>query len=459
MTISLAQQKTLWDRVLSCIQNKLSNDIHMYQFFYEKTELRSIENNTLNVIVDSSMSKTFLEKKDQPGYALLFEAVKEITGTDFNISFFTKDEIRNITTSIEKKEEPKKSSFFSQCVLNPKYTFDTFVSGECNNEAIQASLLIVSNPSTSYNPLFIYSKPGLGKTHLLHALGNYYKEKNPLKNVQYISADDFIDEFVKYVRGNQETENLKEYFKKIDLLLVDDIQSLKDKKSTSEMFFTIFNQLVNSGKQIVLTSDRHPNDLQGLEDRLVSRFNMGLSVQMKTPNTDTMLRILEKKIASSQLDVKSFDLEGLKFLATNFSKNVRELEGALNRVIFYNVNIKHKKFIDLETIKESIASLLKTKNTSSLTEEKIIEEVAEFYNMTDTQITSKVRTSQIALARRIAMYLCRELTSTSYKKIGSLFGNRDHSTVITAVLKVETELKTDSQLANVVTTLKKRLKK
>ncbi len=459
MSVSITQQELIWKKVLSKVQDKLTNDIHTYQFFYEKTSLYSVENDTMVILVNSVMCKQYLESKEQQGYKILQSAVEYVTQTNYKLSFITKDELQSQKPIIPLNDDEKHSSFFSQCVLNPKYTFDNFVAGDCNNEAIQASLLVVSNPNVSYNPLFIYSKPGLGKTHLLHALGNYFQEKNPLKKVQYISADDFIDEFVKYVRGNQETENLKDYFKTIDLLLVDDIQALKDKKATGEMFFTIFNQLINSGKQIVLTSDRHPSDLQGLEDRLVSRFSMGLSISMKTPDTDTLLRILEKKISSNQLDVRNFDLDGLKFLATNFSKNVRELEGALNRVIFYNVTMKHLKRIDLNTIKESVSSMLKSKIHSSLTEEKIIEVVAEYYNMTDTQITSKVRTSQIALARRIAMYLCRELTATPYKKIGSYFGNRDHSTVITAVLKVETELKTDAQLANVISDLKKRLKK
>lgn len=458
MSVSITQQELIWKKVLSKVQDKLTSDIHTYQFFYEKTSLYSVENDTMVILVNSVMCKQYLESKEQQGYKILQSAVENVTQTNYKLSFITKDELQSQKPIIS-NNETKHSSFFSQCVLNPKYTFDNFVAGDCNNEAIQASLLVVSNPNVSYNPLFIYSKPGLGKTHLLHALGNYFQEKNPLKKVQYISADDFIDEFVKYVRGNQETENLKDYFKTIDLLLVDDIQALKDKKATGEMFFTIFNQMINSGKQIVLTSDRHPSDLQGLEDRLVSRFSMGLSISMKTPDSDTLLRILEKKISSNQLDVRNFDLDGLKFLTANFSKNVRELEGALNRVIFYNVTMKHLKRIDLNTIKESVSSMLKSKVHSSLNEEKIIEVVAEYYNMTDTQITSKVRTSQIALARRIAMYLCRELTATPYKKIGSYFGNRDHSTVITAVLKVETELKTDAQLANVISDLKKRLKK
>lgn len=459
MVSSLTQQKQIWNNVLERLKAKLSNDQHFFDSFFAETSLHSIENDTFVIVVNSAMSKMFLQLENQQGYILLKSVVDEVTESNYNLKFITEAEKTSSTPIVEEKKEIKKYTFFSHCMLNPKYNFDNFVSGECNKEAIQASLLVITNPGFAYNPLFIYSKPGLGKTHLLHAIGNYYQEKNPSKKVLYISTDDFIDEFVKYVRGDQNTDSLKDYFKTVDLLLIDDIQSLKDKKSTSEMFFTIFNQLVNAGKQIVLTSDRHPNDLQGLEDRLISRFNMGLSIQMHSPDTETLIKILEKKIIANQLNINNFSHEGLLFLTQNFSKNVRELEGALNRVIFHTINIKHLDRIDLNTVKESVSSILKTKKNRELTESYVISTVADYYNMTDSQITSKVRTSQIALARRIAMYLCRELLSSSYQKIGSLFGGRDHSTVISSVIKVETELKTDIQLMNAISDIKKILKK
>lgn len=461
MVSSLTQQKQIWNQILERIKEKLINDQHFYDSFFADTSLYSIENNTFIIVVNSIMSKSFLEQKNQTGYIILKTAIDEVTESNYELKFITESEKNSYNQNqiISEKKETKKYSFFAHCMLNPKYNFDNFVSGECNKEAIQAALLVVTNPGYSYNPLFVYSKPGLGKTHLLHAIGNYYQEKNPTKKVLYISTDDFIDEFVKYVRGDQNTDSLKDYFKTIDLLLIDDIQSLKDKKSTGEMFFTIFNQLINSGKQIVLTSDRHPNDLQGLEDRLVSRFNMGLSVQMHSPDTETLMKILEKKIIANQLNINNFTYDGLLFLTQNFSKNVRELEGALNRVIFHTINMKHLDRIDLVTVKESVSSILKTKKHQELTESHIISTVADYYNMTDSQITSKVRTSQIALARRIAMYLCRELLNTPYQKIGSLFGGRDHSTVISSVIKVETELKTDVQLMSAISSIKKMLKK
>ncbi len=455
--LTLSQKEQIWKQILSRIKTKIGNsDPYLFQSFYEGTSIYSIENEVINILVSSLLSKSYFSKD---GYKLLLDVVQETLESNYKLNFITKDEIKNLNVTKEKKEE-KKSAFFTHCKLNENLTFDNFVLGECNQEAIQAALLITANPSVSYNPLFIYSKPGLGKTHLLHALGNRFLEKFPEKKVQYISAQDFIDEFVDFVKGKQNSdESLKDYFKKIDLLLVDDIQGLKDKKGTSEMFFTVFNQLVNNGKQIVLTADKQPSELQGLEERLVSRFNMGLSVTIHTPDTDTLLRILEKKIEGNQLNINNFDSEGLMFLATHFSKNVRELEGALNKVIFHNIVMKHLDRIELSTVKEAVASMINSSKNSVLTGEIIIEEVANYYNLTDSQIKSKIRTAQIALARRIAMYLCRELLNISYVKIGNLFGGKDHSTVISACTKVETELKTDVQLINAINDIKKRLKK
>ncbi len=455
--LTLSQKEQIWKQILSRIKTKIGNsDPYLFQSFYEGTSIYSIENDVINILVSSLLSKSYFSKD---GYKLLLDVVQETLESNYKLNFITKDEIKNLNVTKEKKEE-KKSAFFTHCKLNENLTFDNFVLGECNQEAIQAALLITANPSVSYNPLFIYSKPGLGKTHLLHALGNRFLEKFPEKKVQYISAQDFIDEFVDFVKGKQNSdESLKDYFKKIDLLLVDDIQGLKDKKGTSEMFFTVFNQLVNNGKQIVLTADKQPSELQGLEERLVSRFNMGLSVTIHTPDTDTLLRILEKKIEGNQLNINNFDSEGLMFLATHFSKNVRELEGALNKVIFHNIVMKHLDRIELSTVKEAVASMINSSKNSVLTGEIIIEEVANYYNLTDSQIKSKIRTAQIALARRIAMYLCRELLNISYVKIGNLFGGKDHSTVISACTKVETELKTDVQLINAINDIKKRLKK
>ena len=224
------------------------------------------------------------------------------------------------------------------------------------------------------------------------------------------------------------------------------------------MFFNVFNFLISNGKQVVLTSDKNPNELKGLDDRLVSRFNMGLSVNIKNPDVDTCIEILKRKIEANSLNINDFDYDGLIYLAENFSRNVRELEGALNRLLFYKISTKHTSKIDVDTIMDSVSGIKSIKDKSkSLTEDRIIEVVGDYYRLTEEQIKSKVRTSQIALARQICMYLCRNILNTPFVQIGKIFGGRDHSTVMTAVEKVENLLKTDTQLSTAISQIKKSL--
>lgn len=450
MPISLSQKEKIWDSVLEILKETIE-DRHVFESFFAPTKLYKIDDNKFIILTDSKLSTTLLGSR----YLSIIEnAVKNITETNYSISFITQDDIQS---SIQTKGE-NKTSFFQSCSLNSKYTFDNFVVGNSNQEAVQASLFITTSPGESFNPLFIYSKSGLGKTHLLHAIGNHIKEKRPFNRVLYITTDAFIDEFVKYVRGNQQDESLKDFLKTVDVLLVDDIQFLSEKNKTAEMFFNVFNFLISNGKQVVLTSDKSPNELKGLDDRLVSRFNMGLSVSIKNPDVDTCIEILKRKIEANSLNINDFDYDGLIYLAENFSKNVRELEGALNRLLFYKINAKHTSRIDVSTIMESVSGIKAIKDKSkTLTEDRIIEAVGEYFRLTEEQIKSKVRTSQIALARQICMYLCRNMLNTPFVQIGKIFGGRDHSTVMTAVEKVETLLKTDTQLSTAISKIKKSL--
>lgn len=454
MALTLEQKSTIWNSVLEKIKNNIT-DRHLYDSFFLETKIYKIDGNKMIISTGSKLSCQFLSSNDHY-LEIVKTCLKEVTQTEYELSFISKDDIKEIKNDANIIES--KPHFFQSCSLNSKLTFDNFVVGSCNKEAVQAALIIANNPGQAFNPLFIYAKSGLGKTHLLHALGNYIRTNNPYKKVLYITTDAFIDEYIKYSRGEHQDENLKDYLKTIDVLLVDDIQFLSEKVKTSEMFFNVFNTLVSNNKQIVLTSDRHPNELKGLEDRLVSRFNMGLSVNIKNPDTQTLIEILKTKIESNGLEINTFDEDGLTFLAENFSKNVRELEGALNRLLFYTINLKRVNHIDLQTIKESVKPMMSTKSKSKvISEDQIIEIVGDYYHLTENQIKSKSRTSQIALARQISMYLCRSLVGTSYVKIGKIF-SRDHSTVMTACEKVELLLKTDQQLQGAISTLKKQLK-
>ena len=461
MPITVSKQKNIWNKVLAEIEKSLKNDSHNYLLFYADLKLVEMTDDTMKIVAPSVLVKAYLSNPDHS--QLLNEVITFVTNKEYKLSFYLNDEIEvNETSStnvVSSTPVQNDKTFFNNCKLNTKYTFDNFVVGECNKEAVTASVMISKDPGKYFNPLFIYSKSGLGKTHLLHAIGNYFKEKNPSSRVLYITTDAFIDEFVKYVHGGQDNQSLKEFFNTVDLLLVDDIQFLSNKTKTAEMFFYIFNALVNNGKQIVLTSDRHPRDLKDLEDRLVSRFNMGLSVNIHNPDTETLLEILKRKIVSQGLELSNYDEDGLMFLAETFSKNVRELEGALNRLLFHTVTIGGNEQVTLEDIQEAVNIVMPRNDKKRvLTEEDIIEEVSNYYSIPVDQIKSPVRNAQVALARRIAMYLCRSLLASSYVKIGQIF-KRDHSTVMTAVEKVGKENKPDTQLYTAISNIKKALKK
>lgn len=454
MITTISEKRQIWDRVLIGIQNEIM-DPRIFDSFFNNSYIYSISGDTIVVSVNSKLAANLISTKYND---LISEVVAQTTQSKFKLVFMPESEIQASATPVTEKVEEKKQ-FFVNSFINPKHTFDSFVVGQCNREASQASLMIASNPGKLFNPLFIYSQSGLGKTHLLHAIGNYIKENTPRLKVLYISTDDFVDEFVRSVRGDREIEELRDFFKTVDVLLIDDIQFLADKNKTADMFFNVFNTMINLGKQVVLTSDRHPNDLKGLEARLVTRFNAGLSINIQEPDKETLLSILKMKIEANNLDITNFDDDVLDFIAEKFSKNIRELEGAINRLLFYSINIKQSKHIDLPLAIESVSSIINVKETERmLSEERIIEVVADYYNLTVSQLKGNVRTSQLALARHISMYLIRTMLDVPFKKIGQTFGGKDHSSVMSAVEKVESNLKTNPQLSQAIHEIQNRLK-
>lgn len=450
---SISEMAQLWDRTLKRIEEELGEK-QLFDSFFAGTYINDIRDNTIVVVTNTALATKIIESKYSD---LVKQVINELTESNYELKFIQADEVNK--TSIVKSVQ-KKQPYFQDAVLNKNLTFDNFVVGEFNREASQACLLIASKPGKMFNPLFIHSASGLGKTHLLHAIGNYIiKEGNPHAKILYTTAHLLVDEYVKYVRVDSDNQSLTDFFKDVDVLLLDDVQFLADKVKTQELFFTIYNNMINSGKQIVITSDRHPNDLNKLEDRLVTRFNQGLVVNIKEPDQNTCVEILRKKIEANDLDPNNFDENVLYFFADKFSKNVRELEGALNRLIFYTINIKQTSRITLDTAAEAVQSLVGGKERfAQLNEQKIINIVADYYNLTSSQLTGKIRTGQIALARHIAMYLIRINLDVSLKKIGDMFGGKDHTTVMSAITKVDKELKTDENLKAAITELQKRLK-
>ena len=453
MINSISEITQLWDRSLKKIEERLGEK-QLFDSFFAGSYINEIHGDTIVVVVNSSLAAALIKQKY---YDIVEEVVAEITESNFKLDFVLESDINSKT---ESQPVVKKQQYFQDAILNPKLTFDSFVVGSFNREASQASLFVASNPGkTIAQPLFIYSNSGLGKTHLLHAIGNYIKNARPNYKILYISTSDFVEEYIRYVKGEKEAESLKDFFSSVDVLLLDDVQMLANKVKTQEMFFAIYNKMIDNSKQIVITSDKQPNELNGLEDRLVTRFSKGLVMKINEPDQNTCVEILRKKIEANGLDLNKFDDSVLYFFADKFSKNVRELEGALNRLIFYVVSLKQTDKITMEVAVEAVQSLTGGKSLASqLNEQKIINVVSDYYNLTPSQLTGKIRTGQIALARHIAMYLIRITLDIPLKKIGDMFGGKDHTTVMSAIQKVDKGLKNDLELKAAIEELQKRLK-
>lgn len=443
--------KEIWNMTLKCIEDKIPQKI--YENYFDDVKLLSLDKNIATVVVPNELSKTLLEGQYKQN---LQDSLLEVTETLYDLKFILSSELEENTSSTS-SENLSKASFFKHSKLNPNYTFDNFVVGESNESAYKASHLIADHLAT-LNPLFIYSASGLGKTHLMHAIGNYVLSVTPLKKVLYITAEDFVDEYVRFsTKRDKNNVSMKDFFITVDVFLIDDIQFLAEKTQTCEMFFHIFNLLVSNNKQIVITSDRDPKKLEGLEERLVSRFSSGLTVSIKVPEIDTLMNILKLKIKASGHDLNLFPDDVLLYLAQNNSKNVRELEGALNRIVFYNMINKNPGPITMDLVHQAFDNEVVKDHKGSLSPEKIISTTASYYNLAPSQLTSKVRINQITFARQIAIYLCRELLDIPFSQIGKIF-SRDHSTIMSSVQKVENLLKDDNQTIHAINQLKDQLK-
>lgn len=337
--------------------------------------------------------------------------------------------------------------------LNPKYTFDTFVTGSSNRFAHAAAMAVAESPGNVYNPFFMYGGVGLGKTHLMHAIGNRVLHNHPEMRVLYVSSEQFTNEIIRSIQeGN--AEKFRQKYRNIDVLLVDDIQFLSGKTSTQEEFFHTFNTLHDSQKQIILSSDRPPREVERLEDRLRSRFEWGLITDIQAPDLETRIAILKNK---AQLDHFSVPNDVMVYIASRIDSNIRELEGALTRVVAYASLIK--KPITTELVAEALKDVFPNNKTKEVTMEVIQEIVASYFKLKIEDMHTKKRTRNIAFPRQIAMYLCRELTDTSLPQIGSFFGGRDHTTVIHACDKINKEKDADMKLNAILNELIERIQK
>lgn len=457
MIMSLSEITQLWDKALIKIEKRLGEK-QIFDSFFANSYINEINNNEIEVVVNSALAVRLMSSKYDD---IITEIINELTGSNYHMKYVWSGEAKPQNTDSSLASTSKEPMYFKDAHVDKNLTFKNFIVGDFNREASQAALYVATNPGKTFaQPLFIHSNSGLGKTHLLQAIGNHIAEEKPFWKILYIEAEDFVAEYVKFVKGEKQAESLKDYFSTVDVLLLDDVQLLSNKDKTQEMFFTVYNKLIANNKQIVITSDKQPSELHGLEDRLVTRFSKGLTVTIKEPDQDTCVKILKDKIIAHGLNPDIFDDSVLYFFAEKFSKDIRELEGALNKLTFYIDTNKDVGRITMDVAVEAVKNLVGGKSISmQLNEQKIINIVADYYNLTSSELTGKVRTGKIALARHIAMYLIRNKLDVPLKKIGDAFGGKDHTTVMSALTKVDKELKTDETLKEAIAELEKRLDK
>ena len=448
-------EKQLWDKFLEVIKDKLSSI--SYDTWFKDTFIDRIEDNKIIVVVPMQLHKKNLNENYKD---LINETINEITGTNFEFEFILEDErVAKKKVVIEEKSNGVPYNNHEQACLNPNYLFDTFVIGTTNRFAFTAALAVAENPGKAYNPLFIYGSSGLGKTHLMQAIGNYIiKESN--KRVLYVTSDRFISDFIGINRKNNNNldniEAFKDKYRNIDILIIDDIQFLANATQSQQEFFHTFNELHQEGKQIIISSDRSPDDLKLLEERLRTRFSWGLTVNIYPPDYELRLEILKKKLSVHEL-ARPVDNEVLEYIANNCTSDVRKLEGALNRLFAYTTMF-NKEVINLEVATEALKGHLNSYGYVKNNIQKIQSIVADYYQIDVADMKSKKRTNKIAFPRQIAMYLSRIMTDESFPRIGIEFGGKDHSTIIHACEKIEEDMKEDKNLETIINTLKQKIK-
>lgn len=430
----------LWISVLDKI--KLIVDPVAYTTWFENTKIYAIDDDTINLIVPYEAAKTILKQRYQEN---MEEIVFDLTGTNYNFKYFLDSEIKKEEEICEIKEVEEEKLISN---LNPNYTFDNFIVGTSNKFAYVSALAIAESPGMMYNPLFVYGRSGVGKTHLMHAIGNYISKKHH-KNVLYVTCEQFINDFVEIYAGKNgynydRVAEFKKKYRKIDTLLIDDIQFLETALKSQQEFFNIFNELTTNNKQIVLCSDRSPDDLRKLEDRLRTRFTSGLPVDIQPPDFELRLNIIKNKIVEKGVVVNIPD-EVIEYIASNCTTDIRKLECSLNRVLMYSSMMGGTEItydFAIEALKNFFVVTVTDKNKI----EQVQQIVANQYNVNVEDLKSKRRNNTLVIPRQVAMYICRIMLDENLEKIGMAFGGKNHATVCHAVDKIKKEIETNEQL-------------
>ena len=459
----MENNEMIWNKFLSAVKRRMAS--LPYETWFKDTKLYSLSEEAVIIVPTPTHIKHLKESYGD----MIEEILNSITGTNFILKFVLESDLDkkdspiinndNIEEAGVPYNDPKTAN------LNPEYKFENFIVGESNKFAQATALAVAENPGKMYNPLFIYGNSGLGKTHLMHAIGNYIVE-NTNKKVLYVSSDTFINDWIginRTTNGNNfdKKEDFNNKYRNVDVLIIDDIQFLGNAPKSQEAFFHTFNTLFDNKKQIIISSDNSPDDLKNLEDRLRTRFNWGLKVNIFPPDNELRKKILKNKIANMNF-AQSINDEVIDYIANTCQSDVRNLEGALTRVCAY-ATIFFQEEITLDIAMEALKgsgigkTYVNSNGDGSYNINRIQKAVANYYNVTVEDLKSKKRVANIAFPRHIAIYLSRNLTDESFPRIGMEFGGRDHSTVMSSCEKIENELKSNKQLEKIIEEIKKRL--
>lgn len=422
-----------WETILEHMKEEFSITDAAYRTFIKMLNIYSVQDNNLSIIIDDvkiGNSKSFIEKNYK---AFLSVAIEEITGTCYELSFVSLSELdssANSSSSTNQKSNLNPS-------INSKYTFNNFVVGDNNDYAHAASLRVAEDPGDTYNPLYIYGGSGLGKTHLMHAIANHIQDHDNTKKIVYVTSETFMNEIVDAIqsKNHNSIQAFREKYRNVDVLLIDDIQFIINKDSTQTEFFHTFNTLYEAQKQIIISSDKHPSTMTFLDERLRSRFEMGLTVDVKAPTYETRMAILRKNLSDTNITI---DNDILDYIASNIVSNIRDLQGAINKVLSYSDLCNTP--ITLDSAKEALIDTINPDIKRPITIDYILETIADHFNITVKDIMSSKRNANIAYPRHICFYICRSLTNSTCDEIGNKIGNRHHSTVLHGVEAINKKL-------------------
>lgn len=460
MEFELIKEK--WEDILLTLKSEHSITDISFNTWLKPLKPHSIKDDTLMIVFQPNyeeeaepdqMTISYITKKYSKFLAIIISEMFDLQ-EEMKLKFLLPTEVSGAEETGTSSFLPKSPNYASSN-LNAKYTFDTFVVGGNNKFARQASLAVAESPGEAYNPLYIYGGPGLGKTHLLHSIGNFIINENPNKKVLYVTSEKFLNEVIEGIRSPNSANAMsktREKYRSVDILLIDDIQVIIGKESTQQEFFNTFNELYLNGKQIVITSDRPPKEMETLEERIRSRFESGLMADIGNPDYETRMAILRKKVESEKIELKD---EILDYIAENIKSNIRELEGALNKLIAYS-NLE-KTEITMEIAIEELQNIIYPDKPREITPQLIIEVVSEHYNISMEKMLSKDRSKSVSRPRQIAMYLCNTMTDATLDGIGQLLNGRDHSTILHGKKTIEEEYNNDEEFRKQIDTIKKKI--